>query len=103
MPLRLNFRQDARAELRAAVRWYERQRAGLGDRFNAAVQAALDRIVADPNRFGKVYGEVRRTLITHFPYIVLFRVYDDRIRVISVFHTSRDPSVWQARSDEEPR
>jgi len=23
------------------------------------------------------------------------------VRVISVFHTSRDPAVWQARADEE--
>jgi toxin ParE1/3/4 len=101
MPLRLIFRRDARTELRAAVRWYEERRRGLGERFKAVVQAALDRITADPTRFGKVYGEVRRALVTHFPYMIFFRVYADRIRVISVFHASRDPAIWQGRADEE--
>jgi hypothetical protein len=33
--------------------------------------------------------------------MIFFRVYADRIRVISVFHASRDPAIWQGRADEE--
>jgi hypothetical protein len=56
MPLRLIFRRDARTELRAAVRWYEERRRGLGERFKAAVQAALDRITADPTDSARYTG-----------------------------------------------
>ena len=101
MPLRLRFRRDARVEFRAATRRYEAAREGLGSQFVAEVEAALHRIVMAPLRFAPVHGEVRRALVTRFPYAVFFRVYEDRIRVISVFHTSRDPAVWQKRADEE--
>jgi len=101
MPLRLTFRQDARAEFRAAVRWYEKQRTGLGHRFLAAVQAVLDRIIVTPEQYPIRYREVQRALVTNFPYAVYFRVDGNKARVISVFHMRRDPAVWQGRADEE--
>ena len=101
MPPRVIFRRDARAESRAAARWYERARAGLGDQFADAVQETLDRIVQMPGRFAIVHKDTRRALVDHFPYAVFFRVVSGRIRVIAVFHTSRDPAVWQQRADEE--
>jgi len=101
MPLRLIFRRDARTEFRQAVRYYEQARVGLGEQFRSAVQTTLDRIIQMPERFTPVHADVRRALVPHFPYAVFFRAYADRIRVISVFHTSRDPAVWQQRADEE--
>jgi plasmid stabilization system protein ParE len=101
MPYRLTFRQDARTEFRAAARWYERQRPGLGSRFTAAVEAVLSQIVVTPDRYTVCYREVRRALVARFPYAVFFRVDGNKVRVISVFHTRRDPAVWQARAEEE--
>jgi plasmid stabilization system protein ParE len=40
---------------------------------------------------------VRRALVTKFPYVVLYREDQGEIIVIAVFHTSRNPSVWQSR------
>ena len=33
-----------------------------------------------------------------YPYAVYFQVSADRINVVAVFHTSRDPSAWQSRT-----
>jgi toxin ParE1/3/4 len=52
-------------------------------------------------RFGPVYGEVRRARVQVFPYLIYFRVDGRKVRVVSVFHTSRDPATWQNRADEE--
>ncbi len=44
-----------------------------------------------------VYGDVRKAVVRRFPYVVLYREDAAEVVVIAVFHTSRDPSIWQAR------
>jgi plasmid stabilization system protein ParE len=41
---------------------------------------------------------VRCALVRRFPYAVYYRVEPERIVVIAVFHTKRDPGVWQSRA-----
>ena len=71
MTLPIRLLPEARVELNEAVDWYEQRRAGLGSRFFAQVQAAFNRIAADPQMHVTVYGPVRKARVRHFPYIVL--------------------------------
>jgi plasmid stabilization system protein ParE len=41
--------------------------------------------------------DIREAIVRRFPYCVYFRVRHGRLIVLSVFHTSRDPSTWQSR------
>ncbi len=97
MSLSLVFRGPARLEFDEAADWYEQRRAGLGPAFTRAIRKVLDTITANPYAYPEVFQEVRELLVTGYPYAVYYRIESDRIRVISVFHTSRDPSVWQSR------
>ncbi len=97
MSLPLVFRSAARAEFDDAALWYESQRLGLGGDFVAEVQQVLDTIAVHPDRYPIAAGDVRETPVSRFPYCVYYRVKPDRVVVIAVFHTSRDPSVWQGR------
>ncbi len=96
LPVRLL--PEARVEVNEAVDWYEQRRPGLGSRFFAQVQAAFNRIAANPQMYAPVYGPVRKVRVTQFPYIVLYREEPGEVIVISIFHTSRDPSIWQSRA-----
>jgi len=42
----------------------------------------------------EVHGEVRRALLSQFPYGVFYRVESKRVVVLAVLHTARDPSLW---------
>jgi len=98
MSLPLVFRPAAQAEFDAAAAWYEGQKPGLGSDFVAEVQQVLDTIANHPERYPMVFGDVREALVSRFPYCVYYRNKPDRVVVIAVFHTSRDPSVWQGRA-----
>ena len=98
MSLPVVFRRAARAEFDDAADWYEARRAGLGATFTAAVQQVLDRIAAQPAFYAQVYGDVREALVPGFPYCVYYREEPSQVVVLSVFHTARDPSVWQGRA-----
>jgi toxin ParE1/3/4 len=98
MNLPIVFRRAARAEFDDAADWYEQRQAGLGDAFTAAVQQILAQISGQPSFYPQVYGDLREALVSGFPYCVYYREELGQVVVLSVFHTSRDPSVWQGRA-----
>ena len=95
LPVRI--RPEALDELAEAWLWYEGQREGLGDEFRSCVDVAMAEIARDPLMWPKVRGEIRRRMTRRFPYAVLFLAVVDRIEVLAVFHSSRDPREWRSR------
>ena len=79
--------------------WYENEAPGLGRNFRAAVDAVIQRMSANPWQFPVVYKSIRRALLRHFPYALMFVVEaDETLTVIACFHGSRDPARWQKRA-----
>lgn len=97
MRLPLGFHSDAQKEFDAVIAWYESQRPGLGEEFISRVEDALDRIGRTPEGHALVRRDVRCARVHRFPYAIYYRVEADRVTVVSVFHASRDPHVWQSR------
>ena len=97
MPLRIVFRPQAEGETLAVCAWYESRRTGLGREFAEAVDALLDRMAARPRAFPRVHGEIRRAVLSRFPYAVYFRLDRETLVVLAV-HGRQDPARWQIRS-----
>jgi plasmid stabilization system protein ParE len=91
------LRDEARAEFDEAFDYYEAQKAGLGVDFADRVQEVFDRIAANPHLHAVVFADVRKAVVARFPYCVFYRAEPTRVQVIAVFHTRRDPSIWQGR------
>jgi plasmid stabilization system protein ParE len=98
MSLRVVFRRAAKDEFSDAAAWYEERRAGLGEQFVAEVGEAVERAAEHPQRYPVVFGNVRRTVCRRFPFAVYFRVRDDHLVVLAVFHGRRNPAVWKRRA-----
>lgn len=98
MSLPLDFHPAVRGEIDHAHDWYEQRQPGLGRDFLDEVERVLGEIIADPVRYGFADADIREGLLSRFPYAIYYRVLTDRIRVLAVFHTSRDPSGWQSRA-----
>ena len=91
-------RPIARSELAESSAWYESRKDGLGVELVMAVEAVFGEITTQPNRFPIAVGDIREAPVTGFPFCVYYRVRGDRVIVLAVFHTARDPSIWQSRS-----
>jgi plasmid stabilization system protein ParE len=85
------IRPAAAAEIDDAFLWYERQQAGLGEDF----LAALEKVEAHPSGFPVVHRETRRILVHRFSYGIFYRVYGDLVVVVACMHGRRDPKRWQ--------
>ena len=97
MSLPVVLRDEARAEFDEAFDYYATQRPGLGVDFAERVQDVFDRIAVTPLMHAVVLGDVRKAVVRKYPYCVYYRAETARMEVIAVFHTSRDPSIWQSR------
>ena len=92
-----NFTRAARQELIEAQDWYESERQGLGREFRAKIDAAVERMCANPEQFPVVFKNVRRALVRRFPYILFFVIEGDTLIVLACFHAKRNPRRWQER------
>jgi plasmid stabilization system protein ParE len=97
MSLPLVFHPAVQDEVDEVYRWYEQKQAGLGDDFLAALEEVYNRLQQTPEAHQVIYGDVRRALPRRFPYGVYYRVHADRVEVIAVQHSRRDPSGWQSQ------
>jgi len=93
-----SFRRQAFREYSAARRWYEKQRLGLGADFEHEIDRALLRACGAPNRYPEVVPNVRRIRARRFPFVIYFRVSNEKLIVLAVFHARRNPAVWQRRT-----
>ena len=95
--MRIRFHPEADVEFQEAIRWYGRQRTGLDAEFVLCVEEALDRISRWPEMFPVVHRHARRAVVRRFPFVIVFETGHDEIRVLSVFHSRRDPAQWHSR------
>ena len=58
------------------------------------VDTSFDAIEQFPEMFARVHGEVRRAMVSRFPYAVFYRIEPKQVVVLTVLHTARDPRLW---------
>jgi plasmid stabilization system protein ParE len=104
LSLPVDYHALARADLYAAWEWYEERQTGLGDRFAAAVDAAVVRAARWPATGLPVRRDDRSDIIDRklatpaFPYVVRYRVVDGTLLVMAVSHQRRRPSFGDERA-----
>lgn len=77
MSQRLIVLDEAEEELIEAEKWYERQRAGLGQEFRIAIDEGMDRLLTAPLAASPIvnipgFVGARRIFVKRFPYSIVF-------------------------------
>ncbi len=96
----LELHPEAVEEARAARLWYAERSPAAAEAFVGELEAALDRILADPDRFPAYLHGTRRCLLHRFPYVIVYRPTETTVRVVAVAHGRRKPGYWKTRSPE---
>ena len=84
----------AQKEIDDAVTWYDSQSKGLGTRFLDDLDRTIRRIAAYPFSCVEIEPDLRRCLLTRFPYGIIYGVDADTIVIIAVAHLHREPRYW---------
>ncbi|MGH8182099.1 MAG: type II toxin-antitoxin system RelE/ParE family toxin [Rhodanobacteraceae bacterium] len=91
------FHPEALAEFEDATRYYAAIQRELAQRFVASVEAAIGKLVQQPESYAIFEQDVRRCLTRVFPYAVLYTVEADCILIVAVMHCHQKPGCWHHR------
>lgn len=95
------FHPAAQVEVEEAAARYEAQRDGLGQEFRSEFEAALGRIVQNPQIYAVELGEFRACSLRRFPYTIFYIDLEVRIWLGAVAHQSRRPGYWAPRRESD--
>lgn len=96
--MRLEFHPLARSDISRIMDYYED--AGgpeLADEFYSELWTFLRKAVNSPESYAIRGGDIRRVNLDKFPFHFLYRVFNDRVRILVVRHHSRRPSLGLRR------
>jgi hypothetical protein len=96
--MRVALAPEARQEFDEAERFYEQQLEGLGKRFRDEVIAGIRRIRRWPLGYPCERGDIRRLILTRFPYKLLYSIEIDHLYIIAMAHQHREPAYWIDRT-----
>ena len=91
------FHPEAQEEMIESARFYEERSEGFGSDFLVAVEEATRRIVQFPEAGAIDRSQVRKRLVSGFPFTVLYEIQPDRIFIAAVMHQHRRPGYWKKR------
>ena len=92
------FHPEARAEYESAIAWYRSRSERAADDFEAEVQRFIEQIESNPEIYSEYDENHRYAILRRYPYSPVYRVATDRILIVAVAHSARQPGYWQDRS-----
>jgi plasmid stabilization system protein ParE len=91
------FHPEAEQEFIEAAAYYEQNVKGLGERFGSEVRRAIERLLEYPEIGSPIDADLRRLMLTRFPYFLIYSSTSDLLKVVAVAHVHRRPGYWRSR------
>jgi plasmid stabilization system protein ParE len=91
------FHPEAEQEFIEAAAYYEQHVTSLGERFGSEVRRAIDRLLECPELGSPLDADLRRLMLTRFPYYLIYSSTSAVLRVVAVAHAHRRPGYWRSR------
>ncbi len=95
--MNFSFHPEAEEEFNDAIDYYEGIMPELGYDFALEVYSAIQRSVEFPKAWTVLEGDVRRSLVSRFPYGVLYSEETGCIFIVAVMDLHRKPGYWKHR------
>ena len=80
--------------------WYFERSPRAAAAFMAELDTAIDQIALFPERWAVGGHGTRRYPLKRFPYLVIYHLRSDKIRIVAVAHARRRPGYWKKRTRE---
>ena len=98
--MKSEFLPEAEEEFREVAWYYEKEAPGVGLRFIAEVRKGVTFITENPYAAVDVGSGIRRKVLNHFPYSLMYAVEAELIVILAVAHQKRRPRYWRGRVKE---
>ncbi len=97
MSREFGFHPEARDELRAAIRFYESERSGVGQALLKETRAAISQLLEHPLSGPPEQFGTRAKILPRFPFKLVYLFEAGYVTIIAVAHQRRRPDYWKDR------
>jgi toxin ParE1/3/4 len=94
---RVEYHQDAIADIKSAVAWYQKRSTKAALDFIEELNRATETIRRAPDRWPSGKNNTRRFLLWRFPFTIIYSEEESTITIWAVAHGSRRPEYWTHR------
>ncbi|MFY9912223.1 MAG: type II toxin-antitoxin system RelE/ParE family toxin [Candidatus Sulfotelmatobacter sp.] len=89
---------EAEREFLGALAWYGRQSPPAAEKFEDAIERAINMIEESPERWPVCFSRFRKFTLHDFPFMIFYRSETSRTFVLALAHCRRRPGYWKERA-----
>ena len=89
---RVSIEEDAKFDIAEAYDWYLKISEKICTSFLLELKKTLDYLIENPFLFQLVYKDFRKVPVKRFPFVLLYKIETDIVKLYRVFPTNMDPT-----------
>lgn len=93
----IEISDEAEIDFDKSYEYYFKDNSKIADRFFKKINLSFEEIKQNPHAFSIAHKDIRKYIVKKFPFVIYYQVVSSAIRVIAIFHTSRNPEIWNER------
>ena len=97
-PFSIELSDEAEVDFDKSYEYYYEDSLKVADTFFKIINLGFENIKQNPNSFPIAHKDVRKFVVKKFPFVIYYRIVNTVIQVIAIFHTSRNPEIWNERT-----
>jgi len=100
MAFSVKFLAEVKTDLTEAKKYYFKKGGNpLSEDFKAEINSEIDYIRKFPEHYQVQYQNLRRALVTKFPYAIFYQISENTLIIFAVLHTSQEYKKVHKRND----
>jgi toxin ParE1/3/4 len=96
---RIEVSDDAELDFEESFEFYFNKSPLIAKKFIEDIEKSFSKIKENPNIFPEEIKDIRKYVTEKFPFIIFYRIKEEKIQIIAIFHTSRNPEKWLQREN----
>ena len=88
---------EAEIDFEKSYGYYFEENPKVAEAFFRRINVSFKDITQNPFTFPVAYKNVRKCVVKKFPFVIYYQIVNSIIKVIAIFHTSRNPEKWNER------
>lgn len=94
---KIEISAEAENDFDSSYFFYFNESPGLANKFYQRISTSLESIKKSPHTYPVAHKNLRKFKVKTFPFVIYYKIDGFVIQVIAIFHTSRNPQVWNTR------
>ena len=88
---------DAENDFDKSYEYYLEKSLKIANSFFLSINICLDNVKQNPLSFPIAHKDIRKCTVKKFPFVIYYQIEGSIVKLIAIFHTSRNPEIWNER------